>query len=442
MIVDNLIEVPADSRYSKNSRKISLRKLFVSPYGATVFPIFVLVVAFLFPPKLYQYYMNEPDYTFLNFPLVLYVSACLIFYYMGIFISNFKLSYRLNFLKGIKRIGLNYLTYVKIIALAVIFLEILFIVVFNLYFTKTAHVNILAVCLSGAGDLIKAYSHELNIPFGLGGIPAFVIGFEFWLLYHMYYLENKYKYLRKFKYLKFLILLSALLFIIESTVTVGRSGLITFILGWMMIYIYFHRANLFGELIKLFLITVIIFAVTSILRWGSSGENFLYLIFSRFIGYTIADYNRAALMISGKLSYVNYGIPKIFYVFPVLKIPLTNIVFFDLRDTSPLSLLAVGDAGLNPSYNMTTLFGGIYQAIGLGSFVYFAILGIIGNKLFMSFKKKRTFGMIFYPLFYASVALWIGDVNIFIKNFLYYFYAFIVIVAYNILFKPKEFNYE
>jgi len=442
MVVDNLIEVYTASTHNETSRKISLRKLFVSPYGATVFPIFVLVVAFLFPPKLYQYYMNEPDYTFLNFPLVLYVLTCLIFYYMGIFISNFKLPYRINFFKRIKRIRLNYFTYIKIIAFVVIFLEILFIVVFNLYFTKTAHVNILAVCLSGAGDLIKAYSHKLNIPFGLGGIPAFVIGLEFWLLYHMYYLENKYKYLRKFKYLRFLILLSVLLFILESIITVGRSGLTMFILGWMMIYIYFHRANLLDKLIKLFLIIVIIFAVTSILRWGGSGENLLYLIFSKFIGYTIADYNRAALIISGKLSGVNYGIPKIFYVFPVLKIPLTNIVFFDLRDTSPLSLLAVRDAGLNPSYNMSTLFGGIYQAIGVGAFIYFAILGIIGNKLFISFKRKRTFGIIFYPLFYASVALWIVSVNYFIMCFLYYFYAFIVVATYNMLFKPKGFKYE
>ena len=38
-----------EPRYSETPRKTSLRKLFVSPYGATVFPIFVLVVGFLSP---------------------------------------------------------------------------------------------------------------------------------------------------------------------------------------------------------------------------------------------------------------------------------------------------------------------------------------------------------------------------------------------------------
>lgn len=112
-------------------------------------------------------------------------------------------------------------------------------------------------------------------------------------------------------------------------------------------------------------------------------------------------------MISGKLNYVNYGISKVFYILPILKIPLTNIVFFSRRDTSPLSFLADRDAGLNPSCNITTLFGGIYQAIGLGVFIYFAILGIIDNRLFISFKKRRTFGIILYLLFYAFVALYI-----------------------------------
>lgn len=61
---DNLVKVYTNPGYSETTKKISLRKLFVSPYGATIFPIFVLVVAFLFPPDLYQYYINEPDYMF------------------------------------------------------------------------------------------------------------------------------------------------------------------------------------------------------------------------------------------------------------------------------------------------------------------------------------------------------------------------------------------
>ena len=169
-------------------------------------------------------------------------------------------------------------------------------------------------------------------------------------------------------------------------------------------YEYKNKINHIRWCVKA-IILLYFFVVTSMLRWSSSNENLLYLSISKFIGYTIANYNRAVLMISEELNYVNYNIPKIFWLFPIFKIPLTNIVFLDRKNIYLLTHLVVKGAGLNSSPNMVTLFGGIYEAISLGAFIYFAILGIIGNKLFISFKKKKIFGIIFYPLFYASVAL-------------------------------------
>jgi hypothetical protein len=101
-------------------------------------------------------------------------------------------------------------------------------------------------------------------------------------------------------------------------------------------------------------------------------------------------------------------------------------------------LSAVGNAGLNSSYNMATLFGGIYQSIGMATPLYFTALGFIGNRLYISFKNGKTFGIIFYPLFYASVALWMVDVNIFFMYFLYFFYSFIFVVLYEAFVNIKK----
>jgi hypothetical protein len=79
---------------------------------------------------------------------------------------------------------------------------------------------------------------------------------------------------------------------------------------------------------------------------------------------------------------------------------------------------------------MATLFGGIYQSIGVATPLYFTMLGFIGNRLYISFKNGKTFGIIFYPLFYASVALWMIDVNIFFMFFLYFLYSFIFVALY------------
>jgi hypothetical protein len=435
-----MINTPTNIKTIDNKKisktKINLRKLFVSPYGATIFPIFVLLVAFLLPPTLYEYYVNEPDYIFLNFPVVFYVSICLFFYYCGIFISNFKLVYKMNLFNKIK---VSPFMYFGIISFLTIVLQVIFIVVFNLYLRNTFGISLFIVPFTGAGELIKVYSLELNIPLGLGAIPTFIIGFEFWLLYHLYKLSNTdYNYHKEFKYLKLSILISVFLFISENILTVSRPALIVFVLGWVMIYTYFNKGRLFFRLIKLSLIIIIIFAITSILRWSSTREDFLNLILGRLIGYTIAPYNRLALIIIGRL---NYNLPKLFYLFPIHKIPLTEMVINP--SFSELNFLyayrALASAHLNTSYNMSTLFGSMYESLGIASPIYFAVLGIIGNRLFHSFKGGRTFGVVLYPLFYASVALWIVDVNYFIMMFFYFFYAFLFLVIYNIILKPKDY---
>jgi hypothetical protein len=305
-----------------------------------------------------------------------------------------------------------------------------------IYFNKILYLNLLEIVLSGKGQLIKDYfGKELIIPFGLGGIPSFVIGIEFWLLYKFYTFQadlNYFKKFRDFKYLKVSIVVSLVLFIISNIITVNRPSLMIFLIGWFVIYSYFKKGSTFHRVIKLFITIVLIFAITSILRWaGSSSENLTDVVLGKLLGYTVADFNRLALIIEGKLSYVDAGVPRIFYILPILRIPLTNIEFFNIRELSPLSLSAVDSAGLNSDYNMATLFGGIYQSIGVATPIYFTVLGFIGRRIYISFKKGKTFGIMLYPLFYASVALWMIDVNVFFMFFPYFFYAFVLMMFYN-----------
>lgn len=227
-----------------------------------------------------------------------------------------------------------------------------------------------------------------------------------------------------------LMYLSILMFITFALLTVNRPAITIFLLGWFCIYFYFYRGRalkIFFAILKLGFAIIFMFIITALFRWGSASEDIIYLVLDRLIGYTIASYNRFALILEGKLSYIKEGIPAIFYIFPIVKIPLTNIVFFDLRELCHISLRAAGYAGLNPSYNLATLFGGIYQVLGYITFLYFFILGFIGNRLYISFKNGTTFGIIFYPLFYAFVALWIVDVNFFLLYFLPFFYIFLFI---------------
>jgi hypothetical protein len=410
------------------SGKINTHEMILSPYGATLFPVLLLFISFIFSPSLYEYYVNEPNYTFLNFKMLAFGLLCVFFYYIGIYISKYKPLYNFRLIK--KKIKIPIFSYLGIILAIVISLELFFIFLLFVYFG-----NLLEILTSGKGQSIKDYlGTKIKIPFGLGALPSFIIGIEFWLLYKWYAFQTELIHLSKSKYFKFkmFILFSIALFIVCNILHVNRPLLMIFSLGLFLISSYFSKGSIFGRIVKLFIIIVLIFMIVQILRsaGADSRENLYELVLGKLLGYTIADFNRFALIIEGKLSYVEAGASRIFYILPIYKIPLTNIVFFDFLEYSSLSLSAARIAGLNSSHNMATLFGGIYQSIGMATPLYFTILGFIGNRLYISFKNGKTFGIIFYPLFYASVALWMVDVNFFFMFFLYFFYSFIFVVLY------------
>jgi hypothetical protein len=422
--------------------KINIRKMILTPYGATLFPVLLLFISFIFPPSLYEHYVNEPDYMFLNFKMLAFGLLCVFFYYIGFFVSKYKPLFNFRLIK--KKIKLSIFTYLGIILALVIFLQLFSIFLFFVYFNKMVHLNMLEIVIFGNGQLIKNYlGTEIKIPFGLGALPTFIIGIEFWLLYKWYAFQTKLSDIRKnkpYKIFKIFILFSIILFIVSTIILMSRPLLMIFLLGWFLIYSYFKKGPIFSRIVKFSIIIVLIFIIVQILRsTGVNGdENLNNLVLGKLLGYTVADFNRFALIIEGKLSYVDAGISRIFFILPDTKIPLTNIDFFDLREYSILSLSAVGDAGLNSSYNMATLFGGIYQSIGIVTPIYFTILGFIGNRLYISFKNGKTFGIILYPLFYASVALWMIDVNFFFLNFFYFFYSFIFITFYETFIKNRD----
>lgn len=218
---------------------------------------------------------------------------------------------------------------------------------------------------------------------------------------------------------------SSAVFIITSILSVNRTVLFIYLISWFLIYTFFKkRVNLIKNMIGISLVIISLFIITSLIRWGDINLTFLL---DRLLGYTIAAYNRLALILSGNLNYVKAGVPANFYLLPVLKIPLTDLVFHDPLEYSRISIEAVSSAGLNSLYNLATLFGGIYQAVGIWALLYFFFLGIIGGRLNIAFKRRHPFGILFYPLFYSSVALWITDSSIFFLYFLNFVLSYIAI---------------
>jgi hypothetical protein len=424
--------------------KLKFKDFIISPYGATLFPLLLLLISFLFPPSLYESYMEEPNYTFLNVKMFIFVLLCIFFYYIGVFISSYRPLFRFNFIKGKNKWEVSYYYFfLKTTALLIIIAELLFIFFVYQYFNKILQDNLLKIILSAKAQLLKGYLIKgIDLPFGMAGLQYLLIGVEFWLIYRFESFKN-HLFKSKLDRFSIYISLSVFLFIVINILTLNRTALMSFLAGLFLLRFYFNN-KIYNELLKLFIAIVVLFILISILRFGGDIE-----VFSNFLGYTIVNFNRLAAVLEEKLNYISAGVPNIFYLFPIPRIPLIGINFYDFESLAEVTLSAAEASGLNPNYNMSTLFSGIYQSIGIFTPIYFTILGFIGRRLYISFKDGRTFGIILYPLFYASLVLSIDEVNIFILFLPYCIYAYIFIIIYEnfikIIYKIKSlgvYNYE
>jgi hypothetical protein len=95
----------------------------LTPYGATLFPVLLLFISFIFPPLLYEHYVDEPNYMFLNFKMLIFGLLCVFFYYIGISISNYRPLFNFRLIK--KKIKLSIFSYLGIILAIVIFFQLL-----------------------------------------------------------------------------------------------------------------------------------------------------------------------------------------------------------------------------------------------------------------------------------------------------------------------------
>jgi len=406
---------------------MSFKKILISPIGPLIFPLFLFIIAFIIPPNIYEYYINEKDYIFLNINVLLYILIVIFFYWIGVYVSNFKINNKYTYITSLRNKGkINFLF---IVVLLVLGIELIYIFVLNQYYKAYLGNSMFLILLSGVGDIIKQ-SGTPTLPYHLNAVPRLFPAIMFWLLYEVYSPLYKNSFLTW--QIKKLIFFESFLLAVILLISSDRTMFSILFLGWICIYMYYNPKKSFKTLLYIFLVVVAMFILTSLLRWSlTTGNDISFLLISKFMGYTLANYNRLALILTGEL---NYHLPEGFYLFPIMNIPLLNIFPYeklkDFTDFADITLSAVNNTGLNAHYNQCTLFGGMFQELGIATPLYFFFLGIIGNRLFHSFKKGSLIGIVMYPLFWASVALWSSDINIFVYNIIYFIMALFLINAF------------
>lgn len=387
-------------------RPFTIRNL-VSPYGLALISYAIFLLAWVFPPSLYANYINEPDFMFLDPTSLVFVTACVLAFIIGSRISTLFTGSTGEDSTIQPSSPLTYLLAPLIFSstLCLVYL-----------FKVGSHLDFVGLLASSQGNSIKLANQTGQLQEGFWGrSPSVLCATIWWAQYRAGQLQ-----LKEFRHLGFIsIFFFALLVDIATcTATVNRTNLMPLIAGIALIYAY--RKTLGQGVSASKILTQGAFAVASFLglflllsffRGNTSGN----VLVTQLLGYGITSYNRLALMLTGRLQFVISG--KGAYLFPVLIESHSLNVIFHISDRfgwpTPdtlwrLEFGPIAAAGLSQGFNWVSLFGYIHAELGWFTPFYFSGLGIVCGRLWVMFRKGRSFGLVLYPWAAFSILFWCG----------------------------------
>ena len=364
-----------------------------------LFSFFICIVAVLFPPKLYSFYIHEPNRMFLNFSLFIFYSSNLIFLMIGV-----KISYSIcNFQKICsdktihKHLGL-----------------LIFLFALSCYATVvsfTVNRSLIYNAIAFEGQNLK---NSFYLPAGLNVINFVNMGVVWWGIWlwrwPKLYVE------------KLLIVFIGILTFVASIIKLSRGELYPLAIGCIISSLGLFASKTISKknastaffIIKLLFFLIVLamlFLIFSIFR-GSISTNALL---SDSIGYIFSPFNRLASILDGSLVYKDSG--KGIYLFPFAG--YNNVVnsIFNIRELFNwpsfetfwlFEFVSVANSGLNGYLIWSTAAGYVYSDIGYMFFLYWIFVGFFIGVAWQFFRQGTLFGFIFYPWVAFCLIFWFG----------------------------------
>jgi len=343
----------------------------LSPVGLALFSYGIFFGSTLIPPSAYESIMLEPNAIFLNPAAHLFVAACVISFAVGALIAA-----RIKFFRRKHpRPPLSRTAIVIPVALA-------------------SALNLLSVSilLRNNPSLMTAwlfdaagFKNELDTTGGLSEALPLLFGVSWWSFWRL--LEKEHVTGRRDWPLRLMVGLAFMFAVVTSVIKVARYDLLPGVFGFFLIYIIFKFKHTSLPLRKYAVLLAQagvslagLFIAFSYLRGNETSSDLVNSI----AGYTVASYNRLALVLSGDIRFPFGGTGT--YAFRFLDhIPLLNR-WIDLGDALGMpssetvwlsEFPAVFQGGLDGRYIWVSSFGYLYLDIGLFTFVYLLITGML-----------------------------------------------------------------
>ena len=419
---------------SENLKRRSFGALWlVSPYAAALFSLVIALLAFGFPPHLYEALVDEPDYVYLSPDVLIYVLfSFVLFIAAGYFSFLIDLS---SLFLGKRRFKFQTLNHVSHAMVAATLVWVGLFLVLNLItlLLTIRYVGLDMLIRALIGDVASSALRKEVASFydqaNLTWTTQFGKLLAAWGLWVFWALDRKRKgrlFLRLFGLL-LVLFLSVLL--ANLLLWQGRGTLLSFIFSLVLVAIL--RLYMLGQLnyrsVAMFILGFM-FLVAAFFGWFQYTRKHIYTetssayIISDAVGYTLGSYNRLAAIMHGYLylpgAYTGYYATQWLWEFPALSKILdlksyARSLFGDL----PVSEFAdvypyLVNTELNPTLSAVSIFGYTFIDFGWMGFLFFLPYGLLVGRLWKSFLSATIYGVMLYPVVLWSVLEWRGYIEI------------------------------
>jgi len=404
----------------------------MSPYGLAAASYTLFLVAWIFPPALYTRLLKEQDLLFMDLTSFLFFTSCVLTFCLGVWVCRYMegASYqgRPQAVAANNPVLFFLLPVGLLTVLCVIFL-----------IQIGGRIDVVGLLSASQGEAIKQTEEPgAAIEGRWDMVPPMLTAVLAWAYFRLRQMSLS----GMSSVLCYGILLVGLLANMAIDVSrMDRAQLMPLIVGMFAVYIYFKIRDSGASALKLALIAFgFLFAVLAVFTVlsASRGIQGVESLMATLLGYTVVSYNRLAALLSGSMHYAfqSSGV----YLFPFLSqsgslnsiIPFTSIFGWPIaRDLWRTEFISTAQAGLNPGFIWSGVFGYLYSDLGWYTVVYIFFYGLFCGFCWVKFKNAATFGVVTYPWVIFSVLFWFGVNMLAYDRILNYLELFLVLYWYD-----------
>lgn len=381
-----------------------------SPRKLATMSTVIFLVAWICPPSLYQHLIEEPDFMFLDWTLLLYYALCTTGFLWGTSVAHAHRTPSSPAAKCSTSSDLPLMAVVMPLVIAIGFCAA------GIVLNLRDYPGLIIALLAQGGSDIKNSGLSQNSHFGLANI--WLLGVCWWAMWRGHDVDMP-RWSRTI--LRGTLICSVLLCIVAAAVKVSRVDVMVACVGTVVVWIVAHfrsrsvnRVAAFTALIGMATILLGVFVLFSFIR-GAASDAFA----GDVVGYTLASYNRMSAVIHNRLRYRYGGLGTYTFNCVVFNNMINEVIPFRewfrwpaFMDWWQSEFDATAAAGLDNRLIWSGAFGYVFADLGWFSPIYMFVYGIASGAAWKAMARGSVFGLLTYPWIAFCILFWFGTNNI------------------------------